>query len=119
MGIGSAGTTLIVLRGNSGSGKPTIARALRDARGGGLAWVFQDLVRRTILQERDVPGGANIGLISQITRYRSRDLLDAVRARVITETSDLAQTVSLIRTETGLAARCARLSGDSAGLVAG
>jgi adenylate kinase family enzyme len=68
--IGSERTRLIVLRGNSGSGKSTIAQALRDAYGGrGVAWVSQDLIRRIILKERDVPGGVNIGLIDQIARH--------------------------------------------------
>jgi predicted kinase len=68
--IGSERTRLIVLRGNSGSGKSTIAKALREAYGGrGVAWITQDLIRRVILREKDVPGGVNIGLIDQIARY--------------------------------------------------
>ncbi len=67
--VGSAGTRLIVVRGNSGSGKSSVARALRQAHGRGLAWVPQDVVRRTIVWERDRPGGVNIGLIDQIARY--------------------------------------------------
>ena len=69
MGIGSDHTHLIVLRGNSGSGKSTVSRALRQALGRGVAWVSQDLIRRTILGEKDQPGGVNIGLIDQVTRY--------------------------------------------------
>jgi hypothetical protein len=34
-----------------------------------VAWVSQDLIRRVILWERDVPGAANIGLIEQVARY--------------------------------------------------
>jgi len=34
-----------------------------------LHWVSQDLIRRTILQEKDRPGGANVGLIHQVARY--------------------------------------------------
>jgi shikimate kinase len=67
--VGSRETRLIVLRGNSGAGKSTVARDLREAYGRGLAWVSQDLVRRVILQEKDQPGGANIGLIDQVARY--------------------------------------------------
>jgi hypothetical protein len=67
--VGSEGTRLIVVRGNSGSGKSSVARALRQAHGRGLAWVPQDVVRRTIVWERDRPGGVNIGLIDQIARY--------------------------------------------------
>jgi predicted kinase len=69
VGIGSAQSRLIVLRGNSGSGKSSVAKALRSAYGRGVALVSQDLIRRTILGEKDRPGGTNIGLIDQITRY--------------------------------------------------
>ena len=69
MAIGSQGTRLIVVRGNSGSGKSTVAAMLREAYGRGLAWVSQDLVRRIILKENDRPGGVNIGLIDQIARH--------------------------------------------------
>jgi predicted kinase len=67
--VGSPDTRLIVLRGNSGSGKSTVARTLRETCGRGMAWVAQDLIRRTILWEKDRPGGVNIGLIDQIARY--------------------------------------------------
>ena len=69
MTTGSDRSRLVVLRGNSGSGKSTVARALRGAYGRGLAWVSQDLIRRTILMEKDQPGGVNVGLIDQVTRY--------------------------------------------------
>src|SRR5215469_175978 len=69
MSIGSDQTRLIVLRGNSGSGKSTVAKALREAFGRGVAWVSQDLIRRIILKEKDQPGGVNIGLIDQVARY--------------------------------------------------
>jgi deoxyadenosine/deoxycytidine kinase len=69
MTVGSDQTTLIVLRGNSGSGKSSVSHALRDAYGRGLAWVSQDLIRRIILKEREAPGGVNIGLIDQVARY--------------------------------------------------
>ena len=60
---------LIVLRGNSGSGKSSVARALRERYGYGLAWVEQDYLRRTLLREHDVEGGKNIGLIETNVRY--------------------------------------------------
>jgi predicted kinase len=69
MPVGSDRTRLIVVRGNSGAGKSTVAAALRDSYGRGVAWVSQDLVRRIILREHDRPGGANIGLIDQVARY--------------------------------------------------
>jgi predicted kinase len=51
--VGAERTRLIVLRGNSGSGKSTVARALREAYGRGIARVSQDLIRRIILKEKD------------------------------------------------------------------
>ena len=69
MTVGSAHTRLVVLRGNSGAGKSTVGAALREAYGRGMAWVSQDLIRRTILKEKDRPGGVNIGLIDQVARY--------------------------------------------------
>lgn len=66
---GSPSTRLVVLRGNSGSGKSTTARTLRERLGRGTAWVEQDHLRRILLRERDVPGGVNIGLIDLNVRY--------------------------------------------------
>ncbi|WP_433435403.1 AAA family ATPase [Nonomuraea sp. CA-141351] len=63
-------TSLIVIRGNSGSGKSTLARAVRETYGKrGLALVGQDVVRRDMLRELDVPDGVNIGLLKTICLY--------------------------------------------------
>ncbi|MBL7259418.1 AAA family ATPase [Paractinoplanes lichenicola] len=45
--------TLVVIRGNSGSGKTTSAREVRRRYGRGCALVEQDYVRRTMLREHD------------------------------------------------------------------
>ncbi len=49
---------LIIIRGNSGSGKTTIAKELRQRLGDGLSdntmVISQDTIRRDILRERDV-----------------------------------------------------------------
>lgn len=66
---GSPTSRLVVLRGNSGSGKSTTARTLRERLGRGTAWVEQDQVRRILLWERDKPGAVNIGLIDANVRY--------------------------------------------------
>lgn len=60
---------LIVLRGDSGAGKSTVARELRAALGRGVGVVQQDTIRRKVLREHDVEGGVNIGLIEHIVRY--------------------------------------------------
>jgi predicted kinase len=66
---GTDTTRLVVLRGPSGSGKSSTARALRAHLGRRLALVEQDYLRRIVLKERDVPGGANIELISHTARF--------------------------------------------------
>ncbi|KUO09675.1 AAA family ATPase [Streptomyces sp. DSM 15324] len=67
--VGTALTRLVLLRGNSASGKSSVAAGLRERFGRGLALVGQDNLRRTVLRERDRPGAANIGLIDAVARY--------------------------------------------------
>jgi len=67
--VGTEETRLVVLRGNSASGKSSVAVGLRENFGRGLALVGQDNLRRTVLRERDRPGAANIGLIDLTARY--------------------------------------------------
>jgi len=58
------------LRGNSGSGKSAVAAGIRLQYGvRRLAIVGQDNLRRTVLRERDVPGGVNVGLIEHTAAY--------------------------------------------------
>jgi hypothetical protein len=67
--VGTGSTRLVVLRGNSGSGKSSVAAEVRARYGRGIALVGQDYLRRIVLRERDAPGGANIGLIDTVARY--------------------------------------------------
>ena len=61
---------LIVIRGDSASGKSAIAAAIRDRHGKrDLAVIGQDNLRRVILREHDVPGGTNIDLIDTVARF--------------------------------------------------
>jgi predicted kinase len=66
---GSAGTTLVVIRGNSGSGKSSVARELRLRWGRGVALIEQDYLRRIVLREPDRPGGLAPALIAQTVRF--------------------------------------------------
>ncbi|MCM2388225.1 kinase [Streptomyces albipurpureus] len=66
---GTEETRLVMLRGNSASGKSGIAASLRERFGPGLALVGQDNLRRIVLRERDRPGAANIGLVDLTARY--------------------------------------------------
>ncbi|MBU9675070.1 kinase [Planococcus sp. CP5-4] len=62
-------TILIVLRGNSASGKTTIAKRLQDHFGRGTLLVSQDVVRRDMLKVQDREGNLSTELIRQITEY--------------------------------------------------
>jgi len=69
-GTGSGETRLIILRGNSASGKSSTAAEIRRRHGRrDLAVVGQDNLRRDVLREHDVPAGANIGLVDLVTWY--------------------------------------------------
>lgn len=93
---GTENSRLVVLRGPSGSGKSSTAHRLRAHLGRNVALIEQDYFRRIVLKERDVPGGANIELISTAVRFaldrgwhvvcegimhatRYRDMLDQLR----------------------------------------
>lgn len=67
--VGTEETRLIVVRGNSASGKSSVAAGLRERFGRNLALVGQDTMPRVVLRERDRPGAANIGLIGMTARY--------------------------------------------------
>ena len=61
---------LVVIRGNSASGKSAVAAAIRARHAArDLAIVSQDTLRRDVLRERDIPGGANINLLKLTTRH--------------------------------------------------
>lgn len=60
---------LIILRGNSGCGKSSTARLLREKLGSSIAWVEQDYLRRIVLKEKEVENGHNIVLIYQTVDF--------------------------------------------------
>ncbi|WP_237546332.1 AAA family ATPase [Streptomyces sp. SID5606] len=62
----------MVIRGNSASGKSSVAQGLRDHHGRGIAIVGQDVIRRNVLREHTARG-ANIALLGRI----AREALDA------------------------------------------
>jgi len=62
-------SSLIILRGNSGSGKSTIAKALQQYFGSGTLLIDQDVVRRNMLSVKDRPNNLSIELIRQIALY--------------------------------------------------
>ncbi|PHK49439.1 kinase [Staphylococcus edaphicus] len=60
---------LIIIRGNSGSGKSTVAQLLQHVLGAGVMLVGQDEIRRNILNVRDQPNNLAIQLIEDIVNY--------------------------------------------------
>ncbi|HRJ06697.1 MAG TPA: AAA family ATPase [Candidatus Saccharibacteria bacterium] len=62
------GTRLIILRGNSASGKTTIAQRLQKELGRGTALISQDVVRREILRVKDTANNPSREMIEQMVR---------------------------------------------------
>ncbi|MER2175986.1 MAG: kinase [Carnobacterium sp.] len=60
---------LIILRGNSGSGKTTTALKLQELLGEATLVVSQDVVRRDMLKVNDREDNLSIGLIKRIAEY--------------------------------------------------
>lgn len=60
---------LIILRGNSGSGKTTTGKVLQKKFGHGTMLLSQDVVRREMLYEKDGPDPAAGPLLSELARY--------------------------------------------------
>ena len=59
---------LIMLRGNSGSGKTTVAKELQKLFGRGTMVLSQDIIRREVLKERDGIDPQALPLIKQMLR---------------------------------------------------
>ena len=64
---------LIILRGNSGSGKTTVAKGLQELFGRGTMVLSQDMIRREVLKERDGIDPPVLPLIKQMLRYGSEN----------------------------------------------
>lgn len=62
-------SNLIILRGNSGSGKSTTAIKIRYALGYETMLIPQDVVRREMLRTKDLPGNPSVQLIHDLAKY--------------------------------------------------
>ncbi|MFA6160609.1 MAG: AAA family ATPase [Patescibacteria group bacterium] len=71
-------TTLIVLRGPSGSGKSSAAKEVRAAWESPMALIEQDYLRRTLLKEKDIPNGLNIELIKRTVLFALENSVDVI-----------------------------------------
>lgn len=76
--IGDRSTRLIVLRGNSGSGKSALAAAIRSNRPRGIAIIGQDNLRRTILHLPDKKPSLTADYIELSTRFALRNGLNVI-----------------------------------------
>ena len=63
---------LVILRGNSGSGKTTVSKLLQKELGYGTMLVSQDVIRREILRVRDEESNPAIQLIYDLCMYGNR-----------------------------------------------
>ena len=61
---------LIIIRGNSGSGKSTIASRIRSELGDKVMFLQQDVLRRDILKVKDKVGNPVVGLMICISLAR-------------------------------------------------
>ena len=62
-------TTLIIIRGNSGSGKTSVARSLQQRFGDNTMVISQDMIRRDILKVKDGPETLAIPLMKELLDY--------------------------------------------------
>lgn len=67
--VGTPDSRLIIIRGNSGSGKSMLAQAIREARPRGVAIVAHDVLRRQVLHVRDHPGALSVPYIELSARF--------------------------------------------------
>lgn len=63
---------LLILRGNSGSGKSTVAKKLREMMGDRTMLISQDVVRRDILGVKDYNGNPTVQLLYDLAIYGRR-----------------------------------------------
>lgn len=64
--------TLVIIRGNSGSGKSTVARELRQHLDPKPMLIAQDTVRREMLSVKDRPGNPTPELLTDLCRWSAR-----------------------------------------------
>lgn len=60
---------LVIIRGNSGSGKSSLAGKLQTHYGRGTLLISQDTVRRDMLKEKVEPGNLSIDLTETLARF--------------------------------------------------
>lgn len=64
---------LIILRGNSGSGKTTVAKELQSRLGANTMLISQDMIRREMLKVKDGENTPAISLMKELLIYGSKN----------------------------------------------
>jgi len=76
---------IIILKGNSGSGKSTIAKTLQEHFGSGTLLIGQDAIRRNMLYLKDRPRNLAIELIRQIALFGNGNCEVVIVEGILTE----------------------------------
>lgn len=79
------GQKLIILRGNSGSGKSTVAKKLQVKMGYGTMLIPQDVIRREILRVPDETDNPSGELVSTLGLYGKRIGYDVIIEGIFTK----------------------------------
>ena len=66
-------STAIILRGNSGSGKSTVAKQLQRSLGHGTLMIPQDVIRRELLWVNDRIGNPAVPLMSEMAKWGAQN----------------------------------------------
>lgn len=77
---------IIILRGNSGSGKTTVAKSLQNKFGYGTLLISQDMIRREMLWVKDGVGTKALPLLLELVKY-GKENCDVVILEGILNTS--------------------------------
>lgn len=64
---------LIILRGNSGSGKTTVAKELQDKFGDNTMYIAQDMIRRDVLKVKDGKDTLALPLLKELLVYGNKN----------------------------------------------
>lgn len=105
--VGRPDSRLIVVRGNSGSGKSVLAQAIREARPRGVAIVAHDVLRRQILHVRDHPGALSVAYVDLTARFALENGLHVVVEGILHSESYGDMLTALARDHRGVT-RCYR-----------
>ena len=76
--LGVAMPKILILRGNSGSGKSSVARAIQDKVNPAPILIEHDHFRRKILKESEGPNSINAGLIYRTVEYALENNRDVI-----------------------------------------